>query len=272
MLRVAWHSQYYGDGPAEFMELSAVPSRMWAFWENLPVLYVGFMAAALVGIFQLCSSRRSNQIFWQAGIFCAIIFLSLLSAIKHYGFKYALPSLAIVPPVLAWSIFHFMKIVPGHRLRQAIAVAGVICAAALSIPGIRTFLHNLSLADSYRARDLPSLNAVLAQHPGAIIIGSYGVRTPEYAIEFGLYYVKVPYQKVVAAGRSDLIIYLGANWLFVMGEGVRDAQLANELVESGREVLLLLPEGIEPPPILKVQLLHRVPDRERVFQLLKPGT
>jgi hypothetical protein len=233
---------------------------------------VGFAAAALVGIVQLISARRPNQIFWQAGLFCAIIFLGLLSAIKHYGFRYAIPSLAIVPPVLAWSIFHFMKIVPGYRLGQAFAVAGVICAAVSSIPGIRSFLSQLSLADLYRARDLPSLNAALAQHPDAIVIGTYGVRTLEYAIEFGLYYVKIPYQKMVAAGRSDQIIYFGGNSLYVTGEGERDAQFANQLVESGREVLLLLPEGIEPPAALKVRLLHRVPDRERLFQLLKPGT
>jgi len=272
MLRLVRHSQYYGEGPAEFIELAAIPSRMWAFWENLPVLYLGFIAAALVGIVQLISARRPNKIFWQAGLFCAIIFLGLLSAIKHYGFRYAIPSLAIVPPVLAWSIFHFIKIVPGYRLGQAFAVAGVICAAALSISGIRSFLSQLSLADSYRARDLPSLNAALAQHPDAIVIGTYGVRTLEYAIAFGLYYVKIPYQKMVAAGRSDQIIYFGGNSLYVTGEGERNAQFANQLVESGREVLLLLPEGIEPPPILKVRLLHRIPDRERLFQVLKPGT
>jgi hypothetical protein len=270
ILRIVRHSQYYGDGPAEFIELSAVPSRMWAFWENLPVLYLGFIAAALVGIFQLFRSRRPNQTIWQAGIFCGIIFLGLLSAIKHYGFKYAIPSLAIIPPVLAWSIFHFLKIVPGHRTRQAFAVAGVICAAALSVPGIRALLSNLSIANTSRARDLPSLSAALAQHPGALIIGTYGARTREYAIEFGLAFANIRYQKMVAAGRSDLILYSSGNWLNVIGEGLRDAQFANELVESGREVLLLLPEGVEPPAMLKVRLLHRIPDRERLFQLLKP--
>ena len=98
-----------------------------------------------------------------------------------------------------------------------------------------------------------------------------GDRTLQYATQFGLCYVKVPYQKVFAAGRSDLIVHVGGNSLFVIGEGPRDAQFANELVESGREVLLVLPEGIEPPEILKVQLLYRVPGRERLFQLLKPG-
>jgi hypothetical protein len=270
IVRVVRHSQYYGEGPVEFIELSAVPARMWAFWEHLPVLYLGIVAAALVGLLQLFMTRRLNRTFWQACLFCEIIFLGLLFAIKHFGFRYTIPSLAIVPPVLAWSIFHFMQIVPGYRLRKTFAAAGVICTAALSIPGIRTLLYDLSIWNAYRA-GLPALNAALAQHPGAIVIGSYGDRTLQYAIEFGLCYVKVPYQKVFAAGRSDLIVHVGGNSLFVIGEGTRDAQFANELVESGREVLLVLPEGIEPPEILKVQLLYRVPGRERLFQLLKPG-
>jgi hypothetical protein len=270
MLQIVRHSQYYGDGPAEFIELSAIPSRLWAFWESLPVLYVGFVAAALVGILHLFGGRRSNRTFWQAGILCAIIFLGLLSAIKHYGFRYAIPSLAIVPPALAWSFFHFMKIVPGHRVRQAFAVAGVICAAALSTPGIRNLLSDLSIANKYRARDLPALNAALAQHLGAIVIGTYGVRNQLYAIEFGLAFANTRYQKMIAAGRSDLILYSSGNWLNVIGEGLRDAQFANALVEDGREVLLLLPEGIDAPATLKVKLLYAIPSRERLFQLLRP--
>jgi hypothetical protein len=271
--RIVRHSQYYGEGPVEFMELAAVPSRMWAFWQNLPVLYVAFIAAALVGVFQLFSVRRPDRTVWQASVFSAIISLGLLSAIKHYGFRYAIPSLAIVPSVLAWSMFHFVKIFPGHRPRQAFAVTAVVGAVALSIPGIRTCFSNLSIVDTARARELAPLNTELAKYPHAIVIGSYGARTPGYAIEFGLYYVKVPYQKMVAAGKGkDLIIHIGGNSLLVLGEGVHDAQLANELVESGREVLLLFPQGIELPANLKVRLLYQVPGRERLFQLLRPDT
>lgn len=271
ILRILRHSQYYGEGPSEFLEMAAVPARMMAFWQTLPAIYVGFVAAALVGVFQLFRSKRPDRTFWQAGIFCAIIFLGLLSAIKHFGYKYAIPSLAIVPPVLAWSIFQFLQIFPARGFRQGIAVACGIGVTMLSIPGILAFFAASTTMKAFRVQELSSLNAVLAQHAGAIRIGGYGARIPEYAIEFGLVYVQIPYQKIVAAGRSDMILYSGANWLDVIGEGLRDAKLANDLVESGREVLLVLPQGIEPPAILKVELLYHG-NYERLFLVLKSNT
>lgn len=278
MRQIAGHSEYYGGGPAEFVKMSAVPERMLAFWQALPALYVGLGATGLVAVLRLFGCWRGNRALWrdqtfsQAGIFGAIIIVGLALSIKHFGLRYAIPPLAIVPPVMAWSMFHFAKIIPGQLLRQAVVATGVILAATLSIPGIRTMLRNLSIVDTYRTRDLPGLNAVLARHPGAMIVGGYSARTQDYAIGFGLYYVKLAYQKMVVGDRSDRLIYLGGNSLFVMGEGVRDTQLANDLVESGREVLMVLPAGIEPPPKLKVQLLYQIPDRERLFQVLKAGS
>lgn len=272
MFQIAAHSQYYGQGPAEFVDLAAVPARMLAFWNALPVLYIALVATILVGAAQLLGSRRPNRIFWQAGIFFAIIFAGLLAAVKHFGLRYAIPSLAIVPPVLAWSAFQLMHVVPRYFFRQAIPVAGLVCIAACSISGIKTCLLDLSKAKTERMEQLASLNGVIAEHAGAIVMGAYGSRNLGYAIQFGLGYVPLAYQKIVAAGRSDLISYHFSKFLVVVGEGVRDVKFAGDLVEGGKEVLFLLPPEIEAPAGLNFQLLYQVPGHERLLRVLKAGS
>jgi hypothetical protein len=269
MFQIATHSEYYGAGPANVVDLAAVPQRMLAFWRGLPVLYIAILAAGLVGVVQLLRFRRPNMLFWQSGIFCAIIVASLLSAIKHFFLRYAIPSLAITPVVLAWCISQFLQTLANRHARQAVAVLSIVCTIALAAPGLSACLSSLSASRAATTQQLAPLNAIIAQHAGAIVIGGYGSRSFAYAIPFGLGYVDMAYQKIVAAGRSDLIAYpIGGNALFIVGEGFRELKVASDLVKNGKEVLFLLREGIPDPPGLKFELLYRVPNHERLLRLV----
>jgi hypothetical protein len=256
MREISTHTGLYGSGPEGIIDWSQLPQHSVSLLTDSPVLFLALAAVLLT----LLIDRDRHDRAWQAAILSAVIVLELALGLKHFLVRYFIPAEAIAPTVLAWSAFHIFRPV-GFRFARVV-VAGLTAAIVVTSAGI--FLRCESVLEFNHQNELSDLAAIqstLAKCHDPIVIGSYRVIDAGYAIQFALGYVDPRYATQLAGENRELLSYNRWNHkLFYAGEGWREFTYVNELIDKGRDVILMV-DDTAPLPAMKSEVILSLPSQ-----------
>ncbi len=268
---IVTHSGVYGEGAPQIIQLEAVPHRLYEFWRATPLIYAAIFASVGVALVSLPTFRNERVTGWQAGVLAAILIGGLGLAIKHFGIRYVVPVLAIAPVVLAWAIHRILLRVPDPctKFIKIAAFAGIAVFAAT-----RIHADVAEAATFRRTRDttLALIDQTLVQYPGALVIGSYRVRTMHYGMQFGLAYVADKYADYLVGNRPDALSYNIWNQKIRRSGRWHELTYLNDLIAAGHNVLIVVEHSTRLPPEIKTEPVLKIPSAEEIYKVMRVET
>lgn len=244
----------YGQGEPGFIDLAKVPGHALTLFTSQPILVAAMLACILVAF---AAGLRSRAGF-VASVLFAVIAVQLAMVLKHFEIYYALPVIALGTPLLAWW---------AHRQLGGRSVA-ILAAAMIFLAMAQTWSYadGLKTRAIARAGEIARLNAELARHSSAIVIGAFRARSEIYARQFGIWHIEPAYARLLTGDGAGALQYDRWTRVIVAPGAQYDISVLNGYVKRGFEVIMVLPRDLDMPELVGDTLLD-LPDAERVIRL-----
>lgn len=255
---ILFHEGRYGFGEQGIVDWSKVPGHAWQLLQAEPLLAIAALAC-LVVVARRGLIGRSGFI---ASVFAGILAMQVAMVLKHFELYYALASFAVAAIILAWSV----SVAFGRRAAIALVVLALLAGSLQSV----VYAKGLSARAAMRAEQLGRLEAELARHPDAVIVGTFRVRNERFARQFGLAFADRDYAAPLIA--SDLRWTHFQRWrgVIVTPQGERPVASLKDVLARGVTLLALLPRDADIPGLVGETLLQL--DDERLVRVVEIRT
>jgi hypothetical protein len=220
---IAMHTGSYGTGSAGIVDWSAVPSRFLAILGEIPLFLLAMVGLLVAGL----KDRRAWILALMGGAQLAMV-------LKHFSPHYMVPFVALCPLLLAWSLSRIDR-----RAVPAAAFGCLLLGGGLLV----WFALDLRSARAARDADVAAIRRVLAQHPDALVVGTYHCHLPDYAMKFAIGSVDPDFAARYLAGQhpDNVMYYPGERQLTLPYNVPVDAR---SLFARHARVLLVAPAAL----------------------------
>lgn len=244
----------YGHGEPGFIDLAKVPGHALTLFTSQPILLVAMLACVLVVI----GAGLRNRAGFVAGVLVAVIVVQLAMVLKHFEVYYALPVIALASTLVAWW---------AHRALGGRGVA-VVAAAMIFFAAVQTWSYadDLKTRAIARTGEIVRLNAELARHPSAIVVGAFRARSEIFARQFAVGFLEPRFARVLAGDGPDALQYERWKNAIAAPGAQYDLTILNKYVRRGFEIIMVLPRDLDMPELVGDTLLD-LPDAERVIRV-----
>jgi hypothetical protein len=258
----------WGEIPARIAELAAAyPASaitLFLLCVGVCCVVMGQIGRVVKATAYIADGRTALRVLLVVAVACV---LQLAMVLKHFHTRYAIPTVLLsATGIIFVGIFLFAK-GRGSAAKGyfRIALATVIIATGWHLYGDFVGLRR---ASQERASDLARIAAAIAQQERPLVIAAYRARDRDYALQFGLGYVKNGLTQRLLGVDHERWSYNRWNGKFsVAGITWKDAEDLGGFMQQGRTVLLLLPADVSVPS-LRTETLVEIVGRERLLKVV----
>lgn len=253
LLGILLHEGRYGFGEAGIVDLARVPGRAVQLLQAEPILALAALGCVVV-IF-----RRGfvSRLGFVAAVLVAILAAQVAMVLKHFELYYALASFGIAATIVAWSVSQTL----GGRTAIALVALAVVAGVAQGA----VYAHGLSKRGAIRDAQMARLEAELARHPDAVVIGAFRARSPGFARQFALAFVNRDYAAPLIASDPRWRHFERWREFVETPDGRRPVSFLNDYLARGVTLLALLPRDLDMPDLVGETLLQL--DDERLIRV-----
>jgi hypothetical protein len=252
ILTLASHKGHYGSGETGFVSWSDVPDRLRLTWITAPIVYFGLAASILGAALAIYNRRKLAErgvnaltLLFLAAPMPLVFCVQLLFVMKHFLRQYLVAIVPLSTVAIVWLLWLAHDRIKTARLRRYANGAVSIMLFAVGIWQSATVLGRIDTARLERDTDRRTLDSIIAEYPGSVVIGTYVVPEINYAMHFGLSYTRPAFANWANTFLPNDFAIAGDN-LFRPGTGPDtgyfDIARLNDFIAGGQHFLVLFPK------------------------------